>query len=155
MVLRIMGTGLGRLPSVALAAIKGDVDLQRSRVKRTVPQLVEDVMRIEGTVVIADAGVVAPDDQMRAAEILANEGMKQRFARARIAHFDRIARLNDRLGAEIIVDHRLDRSGANLGWNVAGFQLPEYLMDENTVGHLQRDFHQMLVAAVHRISGLE
>ena len=134
MILRIVGTGLRRRHSVTLPAVKSDVDLQRFSVKRAVPQLVEDVMRIEGTVVIADAGVVAPDDQVRAAKILANEGMKQRLARTRIAHLDRIARLNDRSGAEIIVDHRLDRSGANLGWNVAGLQLPKHLMDENTVG---------------------
>ena len=90
-------------------------------------------MRIEGAVVVADAGMVAPDDKVRAAKVLANEGMKQRLARARIAHLDRIARLNDRSRAEIIVDHRLDCSGANIGWNVACFQFPKHLMDENTV----------------------
>ena len=92
-----------------------------------------DVMRIEGTIVVADAGMVAPDDQVRATKVLANEGMKQRLARTRIAHLDGIACLNDCSGAEIIVDHRLDRSGANVGWNVPRFQLPEHLMDENTV----------------------
>ena len=73
MMFRIVGTGLACRHSVTLAAVEGDVDLQRSGLKRAVPQLVEDVMGIEGTVVVADPGMVAPDDQMRAAEILAND----------------------------------------------------------------------------------
>src|SRR5262249_35600483 len=92
---------------------------------------------------------------MRAPEVLANEGMKQCLTRAGIAHLDRIACLNDSSRTEIIVDHRLDRSRANLGRNVARFQLPQHLMDESAVRYLDRDFHQMLMASVHRISRLE
>src|SRR5262245_13322852 len=112
-------------------------------------------MCIEGTVVVADAGMVAPDDKVRAAEILANESMKQRLARTCIAHLDGIACLNYCSGAEIIVDHRLDRPTANLGRNVARLQLPKHLMNENTVRYLHRDLHQVLMAAMHGISGLE
>ena len=35
------------------------------------------------------------------------------------------------------------------------FNLPEYLMDENAVHHLNRDLHQVFVAAMHGIAGLE
>src|SRR5260370_28628558 len=59
--LGIVGTGLRRRHSVALPAVKSDVDLQRLRMKCTRPQLIEDEMGIEGTVVVADAAVVAPD----------------------------------------------------------------------------------------------
>ena len=48
--------------------------------KRAGPQLIEDVMCIEGAIVIPDAGMIAPNDQVRASEVLANEGMQQRLA---------------------------------------------------------------------------
>src|SRR6516165_1590886 len=131
--LRIVRTGLRRRHSVTLAAIKSDVDLQRLGNKCALPQLIEDVVRVEGTVVVADTGMVSPVNKMRAAEVLSNEGMQQRLARACIAHLDWIARLNYRSGAEIIVDHRLDRASAHIGWNVACLQFSEYLMNEDTV----------------------
>src|SRR5262249_61394738 len=53
--------------------------------------------------------------------------MKQRLAWTGIAHLDRIACLDDRSGAEIIVDHRLDCSGTNVGWNVACLQFAKHL----------------------------
>src|SRR5258708_27153276 len=153
--LGIVGTGLRRRHSVALPAVKSDVDLQRLGMKCTRPQLIEDVMRIEGTVVVADAGVVAPDDKVPTAEVLANEGMKQRLAWTGIAHLDRIARLDYRSRAEIIVDHRLDCAGTNIGWGVAWFQFPTHLMDAKPVPYLNRDFYQVIVATGHGISRLE
>ena len=155
MIFRIVGAGLRRRHPVAFPAIERDVDLQRLGQKRAWPQLIENVLRVEGTVVAADAGMVATDDKMRAAEILANEGMQQRLARTGIAHLDGIARLNHRSRPEIIVDHRLDRARSHLGRDVAFLQLAEHLMDEDAVHDLHRDFHQILVTAVHRISGLE
>src|SRR5262249_56145700 len=71
--LRIVGTGLRRRHSVALPAVKSDVDLQWLGMKCAGPQLIEDVMRIEGAVVVADAGMVAPDDNFGTAQLLANE----------------------------------------------------------------------------------
>src|SRR3546814_15688497 len=81
--------------------------------------------------------------------------MKQRLARTRVAHLDRIACLDNRAGAEIVVDHRLDGLGADLDRNIACLQLPEHLMDENAVRYLHRDFRQVLVAAVHWITRLK
>src|SRR5262249_17328982 len=120
--LRIVGTGLRRRHSITLAAVKSDVDLQRLGKKCAVPQLIEDVMRVEGTVVVADAGMVAPDDKVRAAEVLSNEGMQQGLARTGIAHLDWVARLNYRFGPEIIVNHRLDCASTHIGRNVTCFQ---------------------------------
>ena len=80
-----MRTGLGRRHSVALATVEGDVNLQWLGEKRSGPQLIEDVVGIERTVIVADAGMVAPDDQMRTAEVLTDKGMKQRFARTGIS----------------------------------------------------------------------
>ena len=72
----VVGTGLRRRHSATLPAIKSDVNLQRFSSKRAIPQLIEDVMGVEGTIVVADAGMVTPYDKVRATKILANEGMK-------------------------------------------------------------------------------
>src|SRR5262245_29940032 len=108
MVLRIMRTGLRCRHSVTLTAVESDINLQRFGEKRSRPQLIEDVVGIERTVIVPNARVVAPDDQVRTAEILPNKGVKQRFARAGVTHLNRIARLDDGAGSEIIVDHRLN-----------------------------------------------
>src|SRR5262249_17292722 len=113
--------GFSRRHAVAFAAIKRDVDLQRLGVKRARPELVEDGLRIIGAVIVADTGMIASDNEMRTAEVLANERVKERLARTGIAHFDRVAGLDDRSRAKIIVDHRLDCPGANFGRYVAGF----------------------------------
>ena len=122
MFLRIVRAGFRRRHAVALPAIERDVDFQWLGQQRARPKLIEDVMGIKGAVVTADAGMVAPDDQMRAAEVLADQSVQERLARAGITHLDRIARLDDRAGAEIIVDHRLDRARSDIGRNVARFQ---------------------------------
>src|SRR5262249_10954760 len=126
MVFWIVRTGLSGRHAVAFAATKRDINFQRFRMERARPELVEDGLRVIRAVIIADAGTIASDDQMRATEILANERMQQRLARTGIAHLDRIAGLNDRSGTEIIVDHRLDRAGTDLGGNIAGFEFAEH-----------------------------
>src|ERR1700680_951005 len=108
MVLGIVRAGLAGGHAGALAAIERHIDLERLAQKRTVPHLVEDVLRFERTIVAPNPRMVAPDDQMRAAEILTNERMDQRLARPSVAHFDRIASLDGDVGLEVVVDHRLD-----------------------------------------------
>ena len=58
-------------------------------------------------------------------------------------------------GTEIIFDHGLNCARANVGRDVAILQFAENLMDENTIRDLQSDLCQVLMAAVHRISGLK
>ena len=53
-------------------------------------ELVEDVLRVVGAVVVADAGVVAADDEVRAAVVPAHERVEDRLARAGVAHRGRV-----------------------------------------------------------------
>src|SRR4029078_5666047 len=147
MVLRIVRTGLCGRHSVTLATVESDINLQRLGKKRARPQLIEDVVGVERTVIVANAGVVAPDDKMRTTEVLPNKGMKQRLAPTCVAHLNRIARLNDGAASEIIVDHRLNCSGTDVGRNIAGFQFPKDLMNENSVGQSHPDFCECITSA--------
>src|SRR5579883_3112436 len=47
-----------------------------------------------------------------------------------------------------------NRSGSNLGRNVACLQFPKHLVNENAVKDLYCDLHQILVAAMHGVAGL-
>src|SRR5438067_599783 len=122
MVLRIVRAGLARGHATAPVAIERHIDLERLAQKGTVPQLIEDVLSFERTIVAPNPRVVAPDDQMRAAEILADQRMDQRLTRSSVTHFDRIASLDGDVGLEIVVDHRLDGARPDLGGNIAGLE---------------------------------
>ena len=90
--LRRVRAGLGRGHPVAALAVEGVVEEERrDRPARRV-ELVEDVLRVVGAVVVADAGVVAADDEVRAAVVLAHQRVEDRLARAGVAHRRREAR---------------------------------------------------------------
>src|SRR5271165_1580704 len=62
MVLRIVRAGLAGSHAAAPVAIERHIDLERLAGKRTLPELVEDVLGIERTIVAANPRVVAPND---------------------------------------------------------------------------------------------
>src|SRR3954449_757402 len=87
--------------AIAFIAEKGDVDLERLDGEAAGRKRVEDVLGVKRAVIAADAGVIAADDQIRAAKVLPDERMQQRLARAAIAHFDGVAGLDIRTGHKI------------------------------------------------------
>src|SRR5204863_8100814 len=94
LVLFAVRAGAARGHAHAEVAPEGDVHLQRPRLERAGRQLVEYPVRVEWPIVFADAGVIAPDDQVRAAVVLAKERVQQRFTWAGVSHVERIARLH-------------------------------------------------------------
>src|SRR5918992_584202 len=107
-----------RSHAVAAVAPERDVHLERTRLERSRRDLVEDLVRVEGPVVAADAGVVAPDNEMRAAVILAEERVQQRLARPGIAHVEGIACLQHGAGSEVLLDQHRNSSRTHLGWDI-------------------------------------
>ena len=49
-------------------------------------ELIEDLLRVVGAVIVPDTGVVAADDEVGAAVVLAHDGVEDRLARAGVAH---------------------------------------------------------------------
>ena len=92
--------------------------------QRVPGDLVEDVVRVERAVVAADAGVVAADDLVRAAVILAEQRVQQRLARPGVAHVERIPGLHDGLLHEVVLGQHGDglvRTSAGMS---PGFSAP-------------------------------
>ena len=68
-----MRAGLAGCHTIAPVAVEGDVDLQRLCYQAALVKRIEDMMCVEGSVIVSDTGVVAPDDQVRTAKILAKQ----------------------------------------------------------------------------------
>src|SRR5437763_13907833 len=78
----------GLAPESVLEEHRLDVELVRL-------ELVEDQLRVVGAVVVADTGVVAADDEVRTAVVLAADRVPDRLARPRVAHGGRERREDD------------------------------------------------------------
>src|SRR5579862_4282493 len=81
-----MRTSFGGSHAAAFDAIETVLELKRRDSERDRIKLVEQVLGVVGAVVVADAGMVASDDKVRAAIVLANYRVKYSFARPGIAH---------------------------------------------------------------------
>jgi hypothetical protein len=96
-----LGVGAGAQGShaVALVAVEGPVDFQRLAEQAFAAlggrDLVEDGLGFEHAVEVANAGVVAADDHLGAAVVLAEGGVQQALAGTGIAHIQRVAALDD------------------------------------------------------------
>ena len=112
-------------------------------------------MRVERPVVAADAGVVAPDDLVRAAVVLPEQRVQQRLARAGVAHVERIARLHHGARPEVLLDQHGDGARAHLGRDVARLEVAEQRVHQHAVAGLDRHLGEVLVRAVHGIARLE
>ena len=118
-------------------------------------ELIENFLRIIGAVIVAHAGVVAADDEMGDAVILADQRVQNGLARAGVTHGQRHHGQHGAVFVVIVVDEHLVALHASIGRNVIGFGLADQRMNQQAVGHLQGALGQIFVRAVDRISRLE
>src|SRR5262245_53074178 len=81
MILFAMRARLGRNDAAALFAIKGVLEFERRDADLFGSEIVKHQLRVVGAIIVAHAGVIAPDDHVRAAVIFAAEGVEYSFAR--------------------------------------------------------------------------
>src|ERR1700682_2864392 len=84
-----------RCHAAAHRAVEGVLEEKDLDPELTRRVLVEDSMRGVGVVVIADAGVVAADDEVRAPVVAPHDGVEHRFLGTRIAHPGRVGAEQD------------------------------------------------------------
>ena len=82
----VVRAGLGAGHAAAALAVERVLEEERRDAHLAGLELVEDVLRVVGAVVVADAGVVAADDEVRAAVVLAHDGVEDGLARPGVAH---------------------------------------------------------------------
>ena len=118
-------------------------------------ELVEDELRVVGAVVVPDTRVVAADDEVRAAVVLAADRVPDRLPRAGIAHRGREGRDDDAVARVVAVDEDLVRLHPRRGRHVVRLRLADERVDEEPVDGLERALGQVLVRPVDRVAGLE
>jgi hypothetical protein len=99
--------------------------------------------------------VVAADDEVRAAVVLAADRVPDRLARARVAHGGRERGDDDPLRRVVALDEHVVGLHARGGRDVVRLRLPDEGMDEQTVDGLERALRQVLVGPVDRVPRLE
>jgi hypothetical protein len=118
-------------------------------------ELVEDELCVVGAVVVAYAGVVAADDEMRAAIVLAADCVPNGLARPRVAHRRRKRGHDDTILRVIAADEHAVGLDAGLRGDVVRLRLADERVDEQAVHGLEGALRQVLVGPVDRVAGLK
>ena len=96
--------------------------------------LAEDLLGVEGSVVVTHARVIPPDDQVRGAHVLAENGVQHGLPRAGVEHVEPVAGNLGGVRLEVQLDHLADAGVANVGGDVPFLQLAEEHVDHGAVG---------------------
>ena len=65
----------------------------------------ENGLRVEGAIVVTDTGVVASDDEVGGAHVLAKIGVQHRFAGSGIEHVETVSGNHGAVGRKVEFDH--------------------------------------------------
>ena len=149
------GTGLVRGQPLALVAPEGVLEHQRLDPELVDVDRLEDLLRVVGAVVVAGAGVVAADDEVRGAVVAADDRVQDRLARAGVVHLRRLHAQYHPVVRVVVLHQHLVAAHPHVGGDVAGLGLADQRVDEEAVAGLQRRLGQVLVGAVDRVAGLE
>src|SRR5215207_3754635 len=152
---RVVRASLGRGHRAARAAVEGVVEEERRDAQLAVLELVEDVVRVVGAVVAADARMVAPDDEVRAAVVLPHERVEDGLARAGVPHRRRQHGEHGARRRVVVAEDGLVREHAHVGRDVVRLGLADERVQQEPVGDLQRALLYVLVRAVDGVPRLE
>ena len=117
--------------------------------------LIEDAVRGVGVVVVAHAGVVAADYEVRASVVAADDGVEHRLLRSGVAHPRGVGRQKDAIGRVVAREQLFVAAHADSRGNVIALGFADERMQEQSIDALQRHLLQIFVRAVDRIARLE
>ena len=130
-----------------------DLDLERA----SRHLIVEDRLRIECTVVVTDAGMIAANDEMCRTHVLTEIGMQDRLTRAGIEHVEAVTGDHRAVRREVQFDHLANRRITHRRRDITRLELAEQHVNHQAVtaqtihGHVT----EFLVRQMHRVAGLE
>ncbi len=118
-------------------------------------ELVEDVLSVVASVVVANAGVVPADDEVRAAVVLAADRVPDRLPRPGVAHRRREGREEHTCVRVVAVEQGAVAVDSHADRYVVRLRLADERMDEEPVHGLECDFCEVLVRTMDRIPSLK
>jgi len=125
--------------------------------KRTFRDVIENTLCIKWTIVVANAGMVATNNQVSRSHVLAEYRMQNRFTRTGVQHVKTVTGHHYAVLREVHVDHLADAGIADGSRNIAGFELAEQHVNGDTIGVQALHGHaaQFFVRQMHWIPRLE
>src|SRR5215203_2717213 len=160
-VLFIVGAGFGGPHTLALQAKEGMFEEEWGQPDLPFLELIEDmlgvVVAVEGPAagVLARSGVVAAYDKVCAAVVLAADRVEDRLAGSTVAHRRGEDGQHRPVLGIVAFQDRLVGAHPDVGWDVRGAGLADERVQEQPVDYLQGALLDVLVRAVHGVTGLE
>ncbi len=118
-------------------------------------ELVEDFLRVVRAIVLADARVIASDDDVCAAIVLAADRVKDRFARTGVPHRRRKHAEDHAVGRIVIAQEFLVRTHPHVGRDIVRLGFADERMEKQAVHDFERGLLNVLVRAVDRVARLK
>src|SRR5215210_81361 len=147
--------GLARRHALAPVAPERVLEEQRLDAELVDVDFVEDLLRVIGPVVVADAGVVPADDEVGAAVVAACDRVQDGLPRPGVVHLGGEDSEDDPVLRVVVLHQDLVAAHPHVGGDVAGLGLADQRVDEEAVGDLEGALGQVLVRSVDRVAGLE
>src|SRR5918998_3433508 len=160
-VLLVVGAGLGGAHALADEAEEGVLEEEGGEPYFAFLEFVEDVLgvvvAVEGVTlrVLAGARVVAADDKVGAAVVLAADRVEDRLARAAVAHRRREDAEEGAVLRVVLVEDDLVGAHPYVRRDVLGAGLADQRVEEEAVDYLERALLDVLVGAVDGVARLE
>src|SRR5260221_2911814 len=153
--LRVMRAGLARGKPLALVAPEGVLEHQRLDPELVDVDLVEDLLRVVGAVVVAGTGVIATDDEVGGAVVAADDRVQDRLARAGVVHLGRLHAEHHTVLGVVVLHQHLVTAHPHIGGEGAGHCRARYGIEEEPIAGLPRSARQVLGCTVGGRTRLE
>src|SRR6266566_5170633 len=147
--------GLGRGHLAADLAPERVLEEHRLDIELVRLEVVEDQLRVIRAVVVADARVVATDNEVRAAVVLPADRMPDRLSRTCVAHCGRERRKHDAVLWVVVLEQDPVALDTRCRRYVVGLGVADQGVDQQSVDRFERALREVLVRAVDRVAGLE
>src|SRR5215204_5544079 len=160
-VLFTVGAGLGGPRTLTKQTEEGMFEEEWGQPDLPFLELIEDVLgvvvAVEGPAagVLAWSGVVAAYDKVCAAVVLAADGVEDRFAGSTVAHRRGEDGQHRPVLGVVALQDRLVGAHPDVGGDIRGAGLSDERVQEQPVDYLQGALLDILVRAVHGVTGLE
>ncbi len=155
MVAAVVGARLRRRHALALPAEERVLELQRADAELLLVETVEHLLRLVGSVVVADAGVVTAHDEVGDAIVLPKKRVPDRLTRPPVAHRRREHRQDHAVVRVVVLHQDLVALHPDLGGDVVALGATHQRVDQQSVDAFQRNLRQVLVRPMDRVTGLE
>src|SRR5207244_2946298 len=137
-ILLAVRTGLRRAHALAPVAPERVLVVQRRDAGFLWFELLEDILRVVGAVVAADAGVITTDDEVGAPVVLASDRVPDRFLRAGIAHRRREHGYHRAVLRIVALEQRLITLHPDFGRHIVALRCADEWVDQQAIDDLER-----------------